>query len=168
MARIEAFFTSLKMCCSATNSNTRILWKLGLNVLRNQHNVSKESTVSDRNAWCACISKSSSPAKSYTLLTFGEPLEKTIGFPCVKFLEIWLDANRFFRLISSHESMKTITSSPAKFRNERTSHVSIYHNVTLDNDVIAAIFCVIQIAFSVHKVKSDLISVFVKFHYDVS
>jgi hypothetical protein len=58
---------------------------------------------------------SSSPAKSSPLFTFGEPLVKSTGFLCVKILEIWLVANRIFRLLSGHESMKTITSSPAKF-----------------------------------------------------
>jgi hypothetical protein len=33
-----------------------------------------------------------SPAKRSPLLTFGEPLVKSTGFPCVKFLEIWSTA----------------------------------------------------------------------------
>jgi hypothetical protein len=67
---------------------------------------------------------SSSPAKSSHLLTFGEPLVKSSGFPCVHILEIWLVANRIFRLISGHESMKTITSSFV-FCKERQSQVNI-------------------------------------------
>jgi hypothetical protein len=53
-----------------------------------------------------------------------------------------LVANRIFRLISGHESMKTITSSPAKFHKESErmfkSRLIAYHNNTRGNDVMFA------------------------------
>jgi hypothetical protein len=131
-----------------------------------------------------------SPAKSSLLLTFGEPLAKSIGFPCVQYLEKLLDANIFFRLIRGHESRKTTTSSPAKSYKELESQCSISrrhtrHDIMICYDLssktityipaninntshttLSYILSLCQtIAFSVHnvrlyKVKSDLIRMY--------